>query len=58
MGELRVIELWDVDHWRNPLPEAYEMFAFVARRKRRAEILSQLLALISRLDIEVAVDRR
>jgi hypothetical protein len=49
--ELQAIELWDADFWRNSDPEVYEMTAFVGRRKRRAEILSQLLTLIPRLDI-------
>jgi hypothetical protein len=51
VGELRAIELWDAGYWRK-CPEAYEMVAFVARRKRRAEILSQLVPLIPRLDIK------
>jgi hypothetical protein len=49
--ELRAIERWDVDYRRNRYPEAYEMLAFGARRRRRAEILSQLMTLILRLDI-------
>ena len=52
VGELRVIERWDADHWRKSDPERYEMLALVARRKRRAEILSQLLTLIPGLDIK------
>jgi hypothetical protein len=52
VGELRAVERWDTDYWRNNDPEAYEMLAFGARRKRRAEILSQLLTLISPLVIE------
>src|ERR1700730_2909105 len=56
VGELRLIELWDASHRRNHLPEAYEMFAFEARRKRRAEILSQLLTLVPRLDTERSRD--
>ena len=51
VAELRAVERWDADYWRNIDPRAYEMFAFVARRKRRAEVLSQLLTLIPRLDI-------
>lgn len=50
VGELRAIERWDADYWRNKLPIADEVLAFVARRKRRAEILSQLLTLVPRLD--------
>jgi hypothetical protein len=42
LGELRAIEYWDTDYWRGPHPEVYEMLAFVARRKRHAEILSRL----------------
>jgi PilZ domain len=46
LGELRLIELWDADYWRKCHPEGYERHAFVARRKRRAEILPQLVSLI------------
>ena len=49
--EMRAIEHWDADYWRNHHPEAYELLAFVARRKRHVEILSQLVILIPRLDI-------
>ena len=52
VGELRAIERWNTDHWRKRDPKRYEVFAFVARRKRRAEILSELLTLIPRLDIK------
>jgi hypothetical protein len=51
VGELRLIERWDADYWQNRLPEAYESFAFMARRTWRTEILSQLLTLVKRLDI-------
>jgi hypothetical protein len=44
--ELRAIDYWDADYWRNHHPEAYEMLAFVARRKRHAELLSRLITLI------------
>jgi hypothetical protein len=44
--ELQAIEHWDTKHLRNLDPETYEMLAFVARRKRRTEILSQLLTII------------
>ena len=43
--ELRAIDYWDANYRRNPYPEAYEMLAFVARRRRHAEILSRLIAL-------------
>lgn len=49
--EMRAIEHWDADYWRNHQPEAYESLAFVARRKRHVEILSQLVTLIPRLVI-------
>ena len=45
VGELRAIESWDAEYWRNSDPEADKMLAFVARQERRAEILSQLLTL-------------
>src|SRR5712692_1342151 len=47
VAELKAIEQWDVAYWRNPSPEAYETLAFVARGKRRCEILSQLLSINS-----------
>jgi hypothetical protein len=47
--ELRAIERWNSGYWRNSDPKPHEMHAFVARRKRRAEILSQLVMLIPRL---------
>jgi hypothetical protein len=49
--ELRAIERWDANYWRNRYLDAYEMLAFAARRERRAEILSQLLTLIPPLVI-------
>jgi PilZ domain len=49
VAELRAIEQWDAAYWRNPSPETYETVAFVARAKRRCEILSQLLSIIPRL---------
>lgn len=42
--ELRAIDYWDANYWQSPHTEAYEMLAFVARRKRHAEILSRLIA--------------
>jgi hypothetical protein len=50
--ELRAIDRWDANYWRKPHPEAYEMLASVARRKRRAEILSQLVTFIPPLGIK------
>jgi hypothetical protein len=44
--ELRAIEHWNSDYWRNSDPKPYEMLAFLGREKRRDEILSQLLILI------------
>lgn len=49
VAELRAIERWNTDYWWNSDPEAYETLAFVARRERRAEILSQLLILVPQL---------
>jgi hypothetical protein len=43
VAELRAIEHWNTNYWRNSDPETYETLAFVARRERRTEILSQLL---------------
>lgn len=50
--ELQAIERWDADYLRSGYPEAYEMLAFVARRKRRVEILSHLVRLIPPLLIK------
>jgi PilZ domain len=47
VAELKAIEQWDAAYWRNPSPEEYETLAFVARGKRRCEILSQLLSIKS-----------
>jgi hypothetical protein len=38
--------------WRKCVPKRYEILAFVARRKRRTEILAQPPTLIPRLDIK------
>jgi hypothetical protein len=45
VAELKAIEQWDATYWRNPSPEEYETLAFVARGKRRREILSRLLSM-------------
>ena len=47
VAELKAIEQWDAAYWRNPSPEEYETLAFVARGKRRCEILSRLLSIKS-----------
>ena len=44
VAELKAIEQWDAAYWRNPRPEEYETLAYVARGKRRCEILSRLLS--------------
>jgi hypothetical protein len=49
--ELSAIDHWDADYWGDPYPEAYKVLAFVARRQRHAELLSQLVTLISPLVI-------
>ena len=48
VAELRAIERLNVDYWWKDGPETYEMLGFLARRERRAEILSQLLTLTPR----------
>lgn len=58
VAELKAIEQWDSAHWRNPSPEEYETLAFVARCKRRCEILSQLLSINSSTGKEGALDRQ
>jgi hypothetical protein len=40
--ELKAIEKWDTSYWRNGQTEVHEKIAFLARRERRSEILSQL----------------
>jgi hypothetical protein len=52
VSELQAIEHWDAGDWRKCVPKRYEILAFVARRERRTEILSQLLTLIPRLAIK------
>jgi hypothetical protein len=42
LAELRAVERWDADYWRNSHPEVYENLAWAARQARRREILSQL----------------
>jgi hypothetical protein len=42
LAELKAIELWDTGYWRSRRHEAWETVAMIHRRKRRAEILSQL----------------
>ena len=42
-SELRAIDHWDTAYWRNRRPERYETLAFVARQKRRSEIMCDLL---------------
>jgi hypothetical protein len=49
VAELRAIERWNTHYWQNSDPEAYEKLAFLTRRERRAELLSELLTLIPRL---------
>lgn len=49
VAELRAIERWDADYWRDARPQAYEILAYTRRRETRAEILSELLSLIPRL---------
>jgi hypothetical protein len=51
-AELRAIEHWDFDYWLRAVPERSETLAFVARRKRSTEIISQLLTLIPGLEIK------
>jgi hypothetical protein len=42
-AELNAIGWWDLDHRRKVRHEEYEKLAFVARQKRRMEIVSRLL---------------
>jgi hypothetical protein len=46
LAELKAIELWDAVHWFNNQPEPWETISVLNRRKRRAEILSELRALL------------
>lgn len=52
LSELRAIELWDAVYWQKVHPDGYETVAFVTRKNRRHEIVSQLLSEIARLDRE------
>jgi hypothetical protein len=41
--ELQAISHWDAEYRRNRCPEWYETVAYASRRKRRSEIMRQLL---------------
>jgi hypothetical protein len=47
VAELEAIKWWDAAYWRSKRPEIYETLALAARRKRRSEILIQLLDIVS-----------
>jgi hypothetical protein len=49
VAELRAIERWGAQHWRNIRPKL-ETIASATRQNRRSEILSQLLSIIPQLD--------
>jgi hypothetical protein len=49
-AELKAIEHWDAEYWRKAWPDTYETLAYMARRERRAEILSQLRILMPQLN--------
>jgi hypothetical protein len=51
--ELKAIKFWDIHYFRSESPEEYEKSAFLARQKRRAEILSK----ISRTSTEAKANR-
>ena len=42
VAELRAIKHWDAGLWQKSDPTAHEMLAFITRRKRHFEIMSQL----------------
>ena len=44
LAELIAIEVWDAAYWRNGHPEVYETMALMTRRKRRSEIIRQMVA--------------
>jgi hypothetical protein len=44
VSELRAIRHWDTEYWRQLRPEWHETVAFVARQKRRSEIIRDLLS--------------
>jgi hypothetical protein len=56
VAELRAIEHWNAEYWRKGNPETYEMLALVARRQRRAEILSQLLTLLASVLLKLVAE--
>jgi len=43
LSELRAIDRWDSEYWRKLRPAWHEKGAFVARQKRRREIIRHLL---------------
>jgi hypothetical protein len=43
--ELRAIKHWDKEYFRHRCPEWYETLAYVSRKKRRSEIIGQLVRL-------------
>ncbi len=43
LTELKAIEHWNNAYWRNRDPDLYETTAFVTRKRRRSEIIQQML---------------
>jgi hypothetical protein len=43
LTELIAIEQWNTAFWRNRDPDVYETIAFVSRKKRRSEIIRQMV---------------
>ncbi len=48
VAELRAIELWDSDYYRERLHDRNTIAAFEARQRRRREIMSKLFSAKSR----------
>lgn len=45
LAELKAIEVWDDGYWRNRNPNACETIAFMGRKKRRSQIIRQMVAM-------------
>jgi hypothetical protein len=43
LTELKAIEEWNTTYWRNRDPDVYETTAFITRKRRRSEIIRQMV---------------
>jgi hypothetical protein len=49
-AELRAIDFWNASYWRISKPKKYEKIAFQQRKKRRREIIEQILVVTRRIE--------